>query len=181
VTPQDPEGFDEFIELRNRTDRDISLDLWQVASPLDFVVGFPPGSVIPANGTFLILDHTLEPYVDGLPQDQPTGYQNGDMVLNPFNDNRQARLYLKDGTFDLTLLDPDNQVMDRAGDGGPAFAGGPTDDGRSRSMERRAEPGDGTRPDDWYASTVEQGGANVTEAYRGLLLATPGEPNSPEP
>jgi hypothetical protein len=103
------------------------------------------------------------------------------MVVNAFNDNRQARLYLKDGQLDLRLQDPTGQLVDRAGDGGPAFFGGPSGGAVVRSMERRATPGDGSAPESWYACTAEQGGAHVNEDYKDVMIGTPGEPNSPEP
>jgi phosphatidylserine/phosphatidylglycerophosphate/cardiolipin synthase-like enzyme len=183
VNQQDTEGNDEFIELRNLTDRTLELDLWQLRGRDDVIVGLPPGSTIKPRGVFTILDHTLEPYADGEPQDQPSAFRNGDMVVNPYNDNRQSRLYLKDLAIDMRLLDPDGNEVDRAGNGGPAFAGGPTIDGSgvARSMERRSDPGDGTSAESWYACTLDEGGANVNEAFRERVAATPGEPNSPEP
>jgi len=190
--PRD-EGYDEFVELRNLTDRPIRLDMWQLANDNDFVVGFPPGSTIPAQGTFLVLDHTLEIYEDGVPQDEWSAFTGADMVVNAFNDNRQARLYPKDGNLKLRLLDPDAVEVDVAGDGGPAFFGGPTspvpdnacgwDVGTivARSMERRDPAGDGTLADSWYTPSLCEGGDNVREPYRRRVVATPGEPNSPEP
>ena len=179
VNDSDPDGFDQFIELRNLTDRDLDLSMWQIRNEFDVVVGFPPGTRIKANDTFLILDHTLEPYQDGAPQDTVTAFTNGDLVLNAFNDNRQARLYLKGGNLELRLLDPRANVVDRVGDGGAAFAGGPRSN-KAYSMERRANPGDGADPASWYACTAEEGGANVNADYKRDVIATPGEPNSPE-
>lgn len=181
---KDINGFDEFIELRNLTDRDLQLDMWQIGGVDDFVVGIPPGSVIPAHGRFSILDHVLEAYVDGAPQDEHTAFLGGDLVINAFNDDRQSRLYLKDEALELFLLDPDAQVMDKVGDGGPAFAGGP-DGAVIRSMQRTDPPGDGTLPESWMASPVSEGGSMVNPApispndpdrtYRSTILATPGE------
>ena len=142
-------------------------------------------SILPANGRFTIVDHVLEPYVDGAPQDELTSFLGGDLVVNVFNDDRQSRLYLKDETLELILKDPDNNVVDTAGDGGPAFAGGPQGN-VVRSMQRALVPGDGalpgTRPPGdgalpgaWSASSVSEGGANVNPDYRGEILATPGE------
>ena len=62
--------------------------------------------------------------LDGAPQDELTSFLGGDLVVNVFNDDRQSRLYLKDEALELVLKDPDNNVVDTAGDGGPAFAGG---------------------------------------------------------
>lgn len=185
VNSQDNTGNDEFIELRNTSDRWVDLNLWQIANENDFVVGLPPGSVLPPGGTFTILDHTLEPYADGVPQDELSAFTNGDLVVNPFNDNRAARLYLKDGALELFLLDPDANVVDRAGDGGPAFwggaIGGRTTGGAAiiASMERDENPGDGTDPGDWHACSAREGGANVNEPFREEIRATPGEENSP--
>lgn len=175
----DPDGNDEFIELRNTTAHDLNLDMWQLSNEQDVVVGLPPGSRIPANGTFLILDHTLEPYVDGAPQDQLSAYNGGDLVLNAFNDNRQSRLYLKDGDLELYLRDPQGIEVDRVGDGGAAFVGGPAPGGVVKSMERNPTPGDGSDPDSWHACSAAQGGIHVNPDYQALIHATPGEANSP--
>ena len=186
--PNDIDGFDEFVELKNNTNYDIKLDLWQLANPDDFVLGFPPGSTIPANGLFSVVDHVLEAYQDGAPQDEGTAYVTGDMVVNAFNDNRQARLYLKDSAQELFLLDPAAQLMDTAGDGGPPFAGGP-DNGRSISMERLNPPGDGADPSSWADCILPLGGVNVNpdpvhidqpdgDTYQDIIIASPGEANS---
>jgi phosphatidylserine/phosphatidylglycerophosphate/cardiolipin synthase-like enzyme len=206
--PNDIDGQDEFIELRNHTSRDIVLDMWQISNPDDFIVGFPPGSVVPANGTFTIVDHLLETYQDGAPQDENTAFIDGDLIVNAYNDNRQARLYLKDGALQLFLKDPLGQEMDRAGDGGPAFFGGPVDvltetrviDGDEevyradvvRSMIRLDGPGEDRSS--WSASTVDVGGAWVNPdpflfddadealwSYRDTIRATPGELDPAQP
>ncbi len=174
----DQDGNDEFIELRNTSDQDIKLDMWQIANPDDFVLGFPPGAIIEANSTYLVVDHQLEPYVDGAPQDAYTAYTNADLVVNAYNDNRQARLYLKDGQMELFLKDPDNNIMDYAGDGGPAFAGGPDNSGNVYSMERLASGGDGREASSWQSCQLDEGGENVNPPFRDTIIATPGEPNS---
>lgn len=170
------DGTDEFIELRNTTDREINLDLWQIANPDDFVVGLPPGARIAPQSTYLILDHTLEEYADGVPQDQPSAYRNGDLVVNSFNDDRQSRLYLKDGALELILKDPEGSELDRAGDGGPAFVGGP-DGNFVYSMERNDVPGDGTLESSWHPSSLS-GGLNVSLWAQPWVVASPGEANS---
>ncbi len=178
VNSGSPDGTDEMIELRNMTDREIDLDLWSIAGVDDFVAGLPPGSYIPPGGLFTIIDHTQEVYQDGAPQDSLSAFQNADLVLNAFNDNRQARLYLKDGSVELFLKDPNGNVMDHIGDGGAAFAGGPIG-GDAYSMERNAVPGDGTDPASWHTCSNSEGGANVTANYKDEVIATPGEENSP--
>ncbi|MEL6346138.1 MAG: phospholipase D-like domain-containing protein [Myxococcota bacterium] len=174
------EGTDEFIELRNLTDQDIKLDMWQITTADDFMVGLPPGSTIKANDTFLIADHVLEAYQDGAPQDEQSAFLTADMVVNAFNDNRQARLYIKDGALELFLRDPDGTIVDRAGDGGAAFAGGPNGN-VVRSMERRQTPGDGSLPESWYAFTGTMGMGTVNPDYAAEILASPGVDNSKEP
>ena len=141
------------------------------------MVGLPPGSTLPANGTFTIVDHVLERYVDGAPQDEGSAYSYGDLVVNAFNDNRQARLYLKDQALELFLLDPDANVMDVAGDGGPAFAGGP-EAAVVRSMERNPTGEDGSLPGSWHACAYEEGVGYVSDRFRSTILASPGEANS---
>lgn len=179
-TVSDVDGYDQFIEIRNLTDQRIDLDMWQIANTDDFVVGLPPGSYVEPFGTFTILDHTLEPYVDGAPQDELSAFSNGDMVVNSFNDNRQSRLYLKGAAMELFLQDPDGNVLDVAGDGGAAFHGGLID-GKLYSMERKSTPGDGADPDSWYTCTLEEGGTNVNDNYKSTVVATPDEENSTEP
>jgi len=178
VNHQDLEGVDEFIELRNLTGDELDLSMWQVVNARDFVVGIPPGSVVAPHDTFLILDHTMEVYQDGVPQDERSAYTGGNLVTNPFNDNRQSRLYLKDGSLGLALQDPRAQVADWVGDGGPPFYGGPSGS-VVRSMERNVEPGDGTDPANWHACSYTQGGVNVNPDFRSEIIATPGEENSP--
>jgi len=151
--------------------------MWQITNADDVVVGLPPGSTIPPRSTFTIVDHVWEPYQDGLPQDEQTAFLTGDLILNSFNDNRQARLYLKDGALELFLRDPDAVILDVAGNGGPAFVGGPDSGGRVRSMERNDEPGDGSLPEAWHACT--EGGGDVNPAYAATIIATPGADNSP--
>jgi hypothetical protein len=102
------------------------------------------------------------------------------MVLNTFNDNRQSRLYLKDGAMELYLKDPHAEIVDRVGDGGAPFAGGP-DGGTVYSMERRATPGDGADPASWYTCTLDEGVGAVNPVYASELIGTPGAENSPEP
>ncbi len=178
VTDMDPDGFDEFIELENMTDAEINLDMWQIGNEDDVVIGFPPGSRIPPRGRFTVVDHVLEPYVDGQPQDTNTAYLTGDLVLNAFNDNRQARMYIKDGELELVLRDPDGVLIDAAGNGGPAFAGGP-DGGVVRSMERLPGENDGTLPSSWKSCTAAAGGGDVNPVYQATIIAMPGEATSP--
>lgn len=185
---RDPIDNDEFIELYNTTDDPINLSLYTVTNGNDFVVGFTPGTVIQPNQYFLILDHNLEPYSDTEPQRDPHAFLNPDFVMNLANDPRFPRLNLKDSSMDLRLVDTRHRIIDRAGDGTSPFAGGPVVVGEgqqasivgSRSMERRLDDlEDGTEESAWKPSSVDEGGENVNPAFRDIMLATPGEPNSP--
>ncbi len=182
---------DEFIELLNRTGRVIDLSLWTIASDDDFVVGFYPGTLIGPWERFLIADHVLAPFQDGVPQQSVSAFTNADFVMNVANDPRFLRLNLHNLAFRLRLLDPAGAQMDVAGNGGPPFAGGRREEGgvlRNRSMERVhfdcagaddcAPIGPGDDPASWEACLLDEGGANVNEAYRAIVIASPGAPNS---
>ena len=72
-------------------------------------------------------------------------------------------------------------IIDAVGDFGPPYAGGRIgndDDAKVYSMERLDMQGEGTDPSNWRACTLEEGGANVNERFRDIVIATPGEPNS---
>lgn len=183
---------DQFIELLNRTDRPIDLSLWTIATnESDFVVGFYPGTMIGPRERFVIADHNTEPYFDDRPHFAGGAILYPDFVMNTANDQRFLRLNLKNGDFQLRLLDPHGAEMDIAGDGGPPFAGGRQRAGaalRNLSMERihvvcpAGQPcesiGDGTLASSWQACQLEEGGAGVREQYRSIVIASPGEPNS---
>jgi hypothetical protein len=191
---------DEFIELLNRTDRTIDLSMWTIATDDDFVLGLYPGTVIGPGERFLIVDHNLEAYTDLNPQLGVTAFDNPDFVMNTANDPRFLRMNLHNARFTLRLLDPRGNVVDRAGDGGPPFAGGramvDTDGDGSRetmrnfSMERIHTPADGpmsrmgtvVAPGDtaeaWAPAANDTVGDNILGVFRDRIRATPGEPNS---
>ena len=175
VNDRDPDGFDEFIELRNLTDQDISSNLWQIANSDDFV-GLPPGSTIPANGLFTIVDHVLEPYEDGKPQDENSAFLTGDLIVNSFNDNRQARLYLKDGALDLRLKDPSAAIVDVAGDGG-AVCGRPHRR-QGLLMERTSDPETAPTPTRGTPVKLLRVEQTSIQNLENDIIATPGESNS---
>ena len=196
IDPTDAGGDDvyndEFIELLNTTDEAIDISLWTIATDDDFVLGFYPGTIIGPRERFLVVDHNLAPFQDGVPQTQVSAYRNADFIMNVSNDPRFLRLSLHNLDFRLRLLDPRGTEFDRAGDGGPAFFGGREASGtpaRNFSMERihtdcsaatgpcaRFTPGDS--PAAWRACSAAKGGANVNDAFQSYIIATPGEPNS---
>ncbi len=183
---------DEFIELLNTTDEAIDISLWTIASDDDFVLGFYPGTIIGPRERFLVVDHNLAPFQDGIPQTAVSAYRNADFIMNVSNDPRFLRLSLHNFDFRLRLLDPRGTEFDRAGDGGPAFAGGRQATGapaKNFSMERvhtdcSGAAGDclpfapGDSPAAWRACSAARGGANVNDDFQSYIIATPGEPNS---
>jgi hypothetical protein len=183
---------DEFIELLNTRDEPIDLSLWTIATDEDFVLGFYPGTILGPHERFLIVDHNLAPYTDSSPQTEVSAFKNANMVMNVANDPRFLRLSLHNLDFRIRLLDPRGNEMDRAGDGGPAFAGGRRTEGgtiRNRSMERVHVTCDGSDPtcrvfgpgDDpaaWRACSASEGGVNVNDVFKQVVIATPGELNS---
>jgi len=187
-----PFSNDQFIELLNTTDQPIDMSLWTIATDEDFVVGLFPGTVIGPYERFLIVDHSMEPYDDVRPQFAGGAFQNANFVMNTANDPRFLRLNLHNTRFRLRLIDARGTVIDTAGDGGPPFAGGRViNDGETQtfSMERihfvcpdgdaSCSPiGDGTDPGSWVTCQATRGGENVREAYRDIVVATPGSPNS---
>ena len=196
VDPTDAGGDDvyndEFIELLNTTDEAIDISLWTIATDDDFVLGFYPGTVIGPRERFLAVDHNLAPFQDGVPQTAVSAYRNADFIMNVANDPRFLRLSLHNLDFRLRLLDPRGTEFDRAGDGGPPFAGGREASGnpaRNVSMERvhtdcsgaaagclPFAPGDTAQA--WRACSATRGGANVNDDFQSYIIATPGEPNS---
>jgi phosphatidylserine/phosphatidylglycerophosphate/cardiolipin synthase-like enzyme len=181
---------DEFIELYNTTDLPINLSLWTFSNGSDFKMGFTPGTVIQPGEYFLVLDHNIEQYNDTLQLEGETAFINPDFVVNTANDPRFPRLNIKDSNMNLFLQDPFGRVMDRAGDGGLPFFGGAitAPDGNVNdivgtvSMERvinGTSYGPGNERSSWKAYSLDKGGANVNPNFRDIILASPGEPNSP--
>ncbi|MFB6350629.1 MAG: phospholipase D-like domain-containing protein [Bradymonadaceae bacterium] len=119
---------DEFIELYNTTDRPIDLSLWTITNGHDFVMGFPPGTIIRPNSHYLILDHNSGTYSDSRPQRGRHAFLNPNFVLNTVNDPRYPRLNIKNSSLHLELRKmgskPSEPAVDIAGDWGPPFAGG---------------------------------------------------------
>ncbi len=183
--PTDDIYDDEFIELKNMTDKTIDISLWSVSSKSDVVVGFPPATFIKPGQKFLVLDHNVVPFNDFTSQVGYHAFKNGDYVLNTANDPRFPRLNIKDYNLELYLKDNKGNVIDRCGDGGRPFWGGreyqsTTDtDPINYSMERRADnPGDGTLRENWQRCQLTEGGANVNDEYKSFIVASPGEENS---
>lgn len=183
---------DEFIELYNTTDKPIDISMWTIGNGYDFILGFSPGTVIQPKSHFLIVDHNTTPYSDTQPQRGYEGFRNADFVLNQANDPRFPRLNIRNSSLRVELYAPqdttlagkvrDAMLIDAVGNWGPPFAGGRVGD-KVYSMERRRDGdsyvADGTDPASWKRCSFNQGGANVNPEFRPLIIASPGEENSP--
>ncbi len=172
---------DQFVELYNTTDRPINMSMWTLSNGHDIIMGFTPGTVIKPGEYFLLLDHNTVPLSERDPQRGDHAFLNPNFVLNTANDPRFRRLNLKSGNMQLSIQNTRQVVIDRAGDGSPAFAGGREGD-MNYSMERVIPPSgavpDGTEASSWQRATGAEGGENVNEDFRDFIIATPGEPNS---
>jgi phosphatidylserine/phosphatidylglycerophosphate/cardiolipin synthase-like enzyme len=194
-------GNDEFIELFNTTNRTIDLSMWTIASETDFMVGIYPGTVIGPYERFLLIDHNTEPYDDLKPQFLSGAYIEPDFVMNMANDARFLRINLHNGAFGIRLTDPRGNVVDRAGNGLGAFAGGRkcrsggTDCGiRDQivySMERVhfdcsgqgddcQSVRDGTTPSAWRtcANASDEQRQQIRSDNLRYIMATPGQANT---
>ncbi|RME54917.1 MAG: lamin tail domain-containing protein, partial [Deltaproteobacteria bacterium] len=108
---------DEFIELRNMTDRRIDISFWTISYGPDAVFGFAPGTYIEPNDFFFVVDHNLEPFSDTEPQQRTQAFLHPDYVLNLANDPRFPRLNIKNSGFVIFLRDNRGNVIDIAGGG----------------------------------------------------------------
>ena len=193
---------DEFIELYNTTNRPIDMSMWSITNGDDFVVGFPPGTIIQPKQYYLVLDHNTITYSERRPQRGEHAFQNADFVLNTANDPRFPRLNLKNSALRLELRKvgstPKDPAIDVVGDGGPPYAGGRdvecTSDCQSfepvyevkknYSMERKiptskkVEIPDGDKKSSWTECKAKTGGKNVNKRFREFIIATPGQPNA---
>lgn len=176
---------DEFVELYNTTDRPIDISMWTLYNGHDATMGFTPGTVIQPGQYFLLLDHNLPPFSEVNPQRGTHAFKGADFVLNMANDPRFPRLNIKNSQFRLELRAPrdttsananfEPNIIDAVGSFSPPPAGGRRGD-KNYSMERVFTNGQPT--DEWRSCTASEGGENVNEDFRAIIIATPGEPNS---
>ena len=134
-TKGSPGGNDEWMELRNMTDEEVDLTDWTIdgAGP-----GLPGTitleGVISANGYFLISRYDSDDVSEIA----------DDIVV----DQVVSGLSFVNGGEQLTLRYPDSTIVDQTPTGvWPAGANGST----RKSMERNADPGDGTSITSWHA------------------------------
>ncbi|MEZ4461745.1 MAG: phospholipase D-like domain-containing protein [bacterium] len=174
---------DEFFEIHNTTNQPIDLSLWTLTNGFDFKMGFTPGTVILPGQYFLVVDHNLETYSDSESQSGVQAFKNANFVVNIPNDPRMPRLNLPNSSMYLELVDASGRTIDAIGDSGAPFAGGrvigtPT---KGYSMERLKVNGvyaPGTARTSWQRCQLAQGGANVNDGFKEIVIASPGEANS---
>ena len=129
---------DEYLELRNLTDQDIDLSDWVIEGAAlsggDLVIPF--GSIIPANGYFLITNF------------DPTDTSSKLHDTNVIPDWITTSLTLHNQDAQYTLTDDTSFIIDIADDGdGQPFVG---DSNLFYAMERNTTPGEGTDASSWH-------------------------------
>jgi len=139
--------LDEWIELRNTTDRKIDLTGWEIksAGPSDKSI-ILTGEIEP-NGYYLITH---------FPTDRVDGSSVKSAVKDSIDEDLiDKNLNLKDIGEQLILVNSFGMEIDRTPEIGKdkewaEGSGGPH--GPWKSMERDSEPGDGDDKDNWYSS-----------------------------
>ncbi|MFA4818103.1 MAG: lamin tail domain-containing protein [Parcubacteria group bacterium] len=156
---------DEWIELRNMTNESIDIGQWKLekvrSAHAEYMI--PASKSIPANGYFLIANHSQTS-------------ANSDLNVDPDVTNGSLVLYNSDNG-NIILKDNNGNIIDEAkGDDWPAG----TVDGSSglhQSMERNNTPGDGTLSGSWH--TCIDSACNDTTYWdsEGNNYGTPGHSN----
>lgn len=143
------ENDDEWIELKNMTNKDINLSNWNIVNGGTGVgshIEIPNGYSIKANDYFLLTKRKWNETMVYLSSDLPKsrGYTHLAGGMNLHNDGEQ-----------LILEDKDGMMIDQTPLGAwPAGNNGSL----KQSMERNDIPGDGTVPANWH--TCVSGAAN---------------------
>lgn len=145
---------DEWIELRNTTEAPIDISGWTLSNT--GLGAIPNGSVIPAEGFFLIANYSAE---------------SASSVLDIEPDWVSSSIVLSNTCTAIELALPDMTVADTMGCGSGYFAGTNNTAGQFRAaMERNIEIGDGTLAGSWHTAV---GFANLDAIAVGHTAATP--------
>jgi|GEM_PF-3199478 len=151
---------DEFIELKNLTDRDINLNGWQVVGAGKNNLPLILDNINIKKNSFLLIK-TL---------------QNTDSAFIPDNVYLDNNLSIPNNKLEIILLDPFNNIIDYAGDGNVcADFGGYNDNsknGMKKSLSRKNDYGDGRIKNNWFTSYT-QSNINSTCQYQLFNYATP--------
>ncbi len=179
------DASDDWIELRNMTNRDIDVSHWVITWDQKELRHYPiPDEfnwfessvavrhyslgrlVIPANGYFLL--------------------KNANSSINSFDNKISGtkEFSLSSATMIIRLYDLTMNLIDQAGDGSPPFAGKlDSFNQRTHSMERFFSSGvalPGASPGSWYTSngnnlagSSAQGTGQISETFRAGTIGTP--------
>jgi len=152
------DSYDEWIELRNITDRDISLEGWRITkntgTETNLKIDFS-GKIIAKNSYFVISYRTQE---------------KSKLAINP-DVLCQTSHFLSNDKLQITLYDNNSQIIDTAGDGGKPFF--PPNSSTKASMERNDPPREGTKKENWHTATT-----SINFDPGAIEMGTPKAPNS---
>ena len=156
---------DEFIELKNMTDKKINLSAWTIdgAGIKDRPLIISNAYIKP-NDFLVIQDMAIN----------DSAFQSSWYYIN-------STLNISNDKIELTLMDPDGHIIDYAGNGGPGdeFAGynESGNGGLKKSMARKNIPQDGRIKDNWFTTNTQK---NISVEFNYLLYncATPNANNS---
>jgi len=134
-------GQDEWLELRNMTNREIDLSNYQLTGITGeeekAMITISEEYAIPANGYFLVSNYT---------EDSSALAFAPNMV--------SSSLSLSNSALQIKLYDQAGLLIDTAGDGEKPLAG---DNTNKCSMERNPVPGDGTSGENWHTARESKG------------------------
>lgn len=167
---------DEWLELRNMTERNIDLSNWQLTKNSGgaeaWMYTVPSGTVITAKSYLLIAEYDKGNSILNVDPNLIVGGGNtDDAEFALANTELQIKLYEGDWTIAATLL------IDTAGSGGAPMAGLNNLSGESvwYSMERNAMPGNGEDANNWH-TTFADTGTYFDSGFLGVR-GTPGGEN----
>lgn len=168
-----PNPYDEWLELRNMTDREIDLSGWQLTKrnlvgAEELLVEIPAGEKIAAHGFYLISQY--DEAHSKIKVNPNLVYGAGDQFEPQFTLNfllLQIKLYSGKWQEGATLID-------RADNGDPVPAAGLLFP--QYSMERNDIPGDGLNPANWH-TCFEPSSTPLYWDPGAIEKGTPGAPN----
>ena len=168
---------DQWIELRNMTDQEISIGQWEIknGSSGGGKINIPANHTIPAEGFYLIANYNKNSNNSALAVEVD---HNPNVNLN--NDySGNGQVILKDtekNTIDHTPVPDGSEWPEGVNDG----------DNERSSMQRSQDPGNGTDPGNWYTcdrdvlkddETLNDMKNYWKEDHRDINCGTPGHPN----
>ncbi|MFZ5365218.1 MAG: lamin tail domain-containing protein [Patescibacteria group bacterium] len=131
---------DEFIELKNLTDREIDLSGWKLTKlsggQEQVMIEFPPAAIIESENFFVI-----------------SNFGSEDSVLNIEPDLADSAVSLSNSNLEIKLYDSAGILIDVAGDGSAPFYG---DNEFKASMVRNFTIGSGEIESSWSGSLISE-------------------------